>query len=413
MRMTEKIFLGRRMLTVEEIGDQIIREIWQTGASAHIFTVLDRIRRSELSEESKNWLYTEIRAAELAAVTLYQNLYDHINKRENPDDILQKAREEAEKIRLNAQAEAVEIRNRAHDESREIRESAHRAADKMLEDARRYIAQEREQAHADLEREMDQLRREKLDQAQKLYDEQKEQFKPAAIKEAISDYRRADSAAYAANADVQKRMVSAFEDTRTAVCGGMTEMQAQINEQLNGLRENLTRSMMDWREQLYSLETMPLAQCVVNLSAILAGVDVRMSEAAVRDETRTVETLAIVRRNLSRFEKQLSNAMASLGMEVYQPQPGELFDPARHVLSDSEKDVDPDVPMMVSRCVRPGVRGANEAMIRAEVEASEVPNTEPPTPEAPVCEQTVKIPPITGPWYATPHFDQIVPEGDA
>lgn len=426
---------SRKEQYVDKMSDAVVQELYAKKRSGFVENTIGRIADQALQQD--------VEVIAQAAVKFCELFREACAKQGDSGDVVRKAHEEAEEIRRNAQREAYQcsvnaeveaqrIRETARAQAEQIRKRAEAEAQRMLDGVNQRIDEDRSLALEAFGREMEAVRNQKIEEARRLasevYAECQKQFVPTAVADAINGYRREDSAAYAAHAEVHKQAVGAFEDTRTAFSVGMTRLQANLSEQMTALQSELTRSMMDWREQLYCLETMDLAQCAVNLSTILAGIDKRMGDAAVQGDEKTAEALGAVRRNLARFEKQLGNALNSVGLEVYQPQPGDDFDPARHVLSESEKDMDPDKPLAVERCIRPGVMGScgslTEAMIRAEVAAKEASGSQPSEPQPgdgldsvrrPFSKTTAKEASESKPEAAParPRFDQIIPGGHA
>lgn len=395
MSVREFYALRRRMSPeyyVSGMSDQIVKELREHGGCEAMMEIVENIR--------EKYLYQDMQAIAIAAIKLSEQLHRAERQREEEQRSVQQVRAEAERMR----SEAMAVRRQAEQDAQRIRANAEAEVHRRFAEANARIKQERAGCLESAKREAEQQRERLIEkyriEAIDVYQELQDRFVPGAVSDAINDYRREDSAAHAAAAEQNRRAVRAFEDARTTFSAGMTGLQAQMNEQLNEMQNRLSRSMMDWREQLYRLETMDLAQCAVNLSTIINGVDKRVGDAAVQGDQHTVESLSAVRRNLSRFEKQFRNALTTVGLQVYQPQPGDDFDPARHVLSEAEKDADPDQPLTVSGCIRPGVLGSSgsgvEALIRAEVAAREKP-----APQPPVLEQTFR-----------PLFNQIIPGGD-
>lgn len=377
---------------VEEFSRLIMKELRETGSCDVLPEILKSIENDAL--------FRDVQAIVIAAIQLGGQLASTSRQLAESQRMLQQARNELNRMR----AEAASIRRQAEQDAKRIRANAEAETHRRFAEARACIEQERTRCIEAAKREAEQERSHLIEkyrlEAIDVYQELRDRFVPDAVTEAIDGYRREDSSAYTALAGQNRRAVNAFEDVRTSFSSGMTGLQAQMTEQLSEMQVQLSRAMMDWREQLYRLETMDLAQCAVNLSTILAGIDRRAGEAAVKGDQGAVEHLSAVRRNLSRFEKQFRNALTAVGLEVYQPQPGNDFDPARHVLSEAEKDVDPDQPLIVTRCIRPGVLGSSgsgvEALIRAEVAAREKPAPHPLVPDP----------------AFRPLFNQIIPGGE-
>ena len=251
------------------------------------------------------------------------------------------ARSNAEEIIAEAQEKACRMERDAKANARRIEEEARREADavhrRALDDAQREAYEIKNR-----------VRKEAEAAAEQEYKAVYAKFAPEAAKELVESYRRQDNAFYAFSAQDSSDVLRAYGTIREDICHEVTRLQSEINAALIGFRESL-----------YKREAEPLAACVVNLYAILCGLDNRIAEGRWNDETQDV--LVRLRKNLAIYDKQLRLALRGVGLDVYTAKDGDIYDPAFHAVVGGTGKV-------IASCEKPGVRiSGGNAIYRAEV----------------------------------------------
>ena len=289
------------------------------------------------------------------------------------ESLFVRQKDDAAAVRQAAE-EARRIREAAADEARKMLNDAKAESERILNEARA-VRSQAQNMRDEAENAATAFREQARAQAERQYEEQKEQFRPRAIREMLDEFRAEELSDR--NEGERTAMCEALNRTRSDVCGEITRMQAGLNDLFSDMKNRMNTELIKWREEIYRLETMDLATCYVSLHNIISSIDRKIAEEAVRaedDDQPVNEVIRNIRKNLGRFEKQMRKAMLGVGLDVYTPEPQEKFDPALHTLPYSvDGDDDRCIGRVISGCTRPGIRyldaatGNYEAMIRADV----------------------------------------------
>lgn len=280
--------------------------------------------------------------------------------------ITRTAEDEADQIRLAAQDEAARIKKIAEDEANQIRLAAQKDAERIKRTAEddadgiRQAAQE--QATADAERNVAALTQQKLSgYIQNLRRQWEDEYRER-------DKERADTSALAATLKENACTVS------TTVGANLNRGLDQLQEQINQLRSNVTLDLQQWRSSLYQCEYGNLVNFYNTLNGYANSFEREYREAecsgTVPDELKKI--LGEHSRKLNRLRGNLIGAMEPMGLRLFTPQKGDLFDSYYHTTNEDEDD-DVFLNREIEQCLKPGIeRVVNNrevaVLLRASVE---------------------------------------------
>ena len=282
------------------------------------------------------------------------------------ESIKEDARNREANIRSQAKTEADRIRRDAKDEAKQTRKDAQAYAEKVKriaeDDAEGIRAAARQQMEEEAERTAAMLIQQKLSaHIQELRRQWEEEQQEKAT-------QRADTSALAA---------ALKEDSctrSTAIGASLNQGLNQLQEQLNQLRSNMTLDLQKWRTSLYKCEYGKLVNFYNTLNGYANSFERELREAecgdTASDELKTV--LGEHSRKLNRLRINLTGAMENMGLRLFTPQKGDLFNSYYHT-TNSEEDDDVFLDREIARCLKPGIeRVVNDlevaVLLRASVE---------------------------------------------
>ena len=270
------------------------------------------------------------------------------NARNRDANTRSQAYTEADRIRRDAKNEAAQIRRDADNEATQIRRDADAYADGVKrsaeDDADGIRAAARQQMEEEAERTTSMLIQQKLSaHIQELRRQWEEEQQEKAT-------QRADTSALAA---------ALKEDSctrSTAIGASLNQGLNQLQEQLNQLRSNMTLDLQKWRTSLYKCEYGKLVNFYNTLNGYANSFERELREAecgdTASDELKTV--LGEHSRKLNRLRSNLTGAMETMGLRLFTPQKGDLFNSYYHT-TNSEEDDDVFLDREIKHCLKPGI----------------------------------------------------------
>ena len=306
--------------------------------------------------------------------------------REQADQILSQARDEASRTRQGAQDEADRILDRARDEANRIHQDAQSKADQILSQARDEASQIRQDAQDEADRILDRARDEAgriLKQGEEALQDQRKRMESNARADAdrlVSRYLRDYQADLRiqwdqetrADLDKDAEAIRQLNDVKQTLRDATNELKVNWRQELDktveemrNIQSDLEANLRIWQSALYPRELRPIAECYAQLYLILTQNQSLTREITAREaeagdpvpagqefHPETMDTLRQLNTSLLTFLKKFEKALKKLGLTVYTPLPGEAFD---DVLHTSAKDEDDPYGMVVSQCLAPGV----------------------------------------------------------
>lgn len=194
----------------------------------------------------------------------------------------------------------------------------------------------------------------------------------------------------ACDAEMEVRLQETLSQARTLetihgeMCDKTNTLQANwikvldnTLEQLNAVKTDFYQHLSQWQKALYPREVKALAECYLELCRML-NVDKLLREEVVfqadqpqtEPSPKTVEGLHKLNKTLTTFLRHFEAALDGLGLYVYYPQPGELFDEMRHTPEDEDAVCEGKT---IQFCIQPGIAkkssdgGEDDVVIPAEV----------------------------------------------
>lgn len=337
----------------------------------------DKARAKEKAEKIIRKAEQDAKARRAEADTHYNRCVEAARRKE--DEILsaanvtaaqtrRDARDEAERTRREADTYATQTRNgansyasqirqQAENEAAERRRNAEAEAKWIIEEAQRKAAEEAEEAAAALIR-------------QRLSGHIKELRQQWEEEQAEKSRQRDETAALAASLKDDICTVS------TQVGASLNRDLEQLQEQLNQLRGNVIRDLQDWRTSLYQCEYGNLVNFYTTLNGFANSFERELREAECADNVPEEQKriLAEHSRKLNRLRANLINAMEPMGIRLFTPQKGELFNSYYHTINlEDNEDEDMFLDHEIQACLIPGIeRVVNNQDVtvlrRAEVE---------------------------------------------
>lgn len=157
---------------------------------------------------------------------------------------------------------------------------------------------------------------------------------------------------------------------RAQAAADYSAVRRSMASELDGVASLLAEKIGAWQSGLERAEYLMLAKSYAALHDLCGkGADALMLEAQCSGAADSLLTaVADHQRQLRERVLQLEQAMLRLGLTVIRPRAGEAFDGAYHVPVGVSAGAVGDAA--IARCVHPGVmqQGAQEALLRAEVE---------------------------------------------
>ena len=159
---------------------------------------------------------------------------------------------------------------------------------------------------------------------------------------------------------------------REAAARDHDHIRRAMADSLDALLAPIQQQISRWQSCLDRSECLMLARSYAALHTTAgAGLDALVLEAACTGAApQVMEGLAGLRAELQERVRQLEAAMLRLGLPVVRPQAGEAFRAEMHIPAEAASV--PAGDAVITRCRTPGVTfpGAQEALLKAEVELS-------------------------------------------
>lgn len=255
---------------------------------------------------------------------------------------LSQAKLEAERINQGAHVAAQSVLDDAQAEAERIRQSAQNSAQNILDEAN---AKLQAQAKGKAERLVNQY----IAQQQRQFKQECDAQAAASIRESLDTARLVET------------LHGEMCDQTNAVQANWIKALDSTLEQLNTVKADFYQHLRGWQEALYPRSVKPLAERYLELYRIL-NVDKLIREEVVFQDSAspmgvapapsTVTGLNKLNKTLTTFLRRFETALDSLGLRVYYPTDGELFDDIWHV--PEEEDVDCHA-QPIKTCVLPGI----------------------------------------------------------
>lgn len=269
--------------------------------------------------------------------------------RREAEEYAEDLRNKADRARIDVQNEANQIRIDARNEAEEILEEAQHSREEILREAGQQAARE---AQAEAGRLIGEKLQTYLQEQKLLWEEERQ--------ETLTD------TAESCRAVAELKELACNQNTALGadMNRALEQLQQQLEQQLNQTRVGMLASLQQWRSSLYAYEYGPLVNVYLQL-AIKAESFERDALKAQTKELTTEEArnmLAEHSISMNKLHNRMIRAMDKLGLRLFTPQPGELFNSEMHSVNDEEDD-DIYLGRIIEECEKPGVeRIANGAV---------------------------------------------------
>ena len=283
----------------------------------------------------------------------------------------------AERIRRDADNEAKKTRRDAENEAKKIRQDAKDEAEQIRRKATEYLESVKRSAEDDAEGIRAAARQQMEEEAERTTAMLIQQKLSAHIQELRRQWEEEQREKAAQRAETSTIAAALKEEacTRsTSIGASLNQGLNQLQEQLNQLRSNMTLDLQKWRTSLYKCEYGKLVNFYNTLNGYANSFERELREAecgdTASDELKTV--LGEHSRKLNRLRSNLTGAMETMGLRLFTPQKGDLFNSYYHT-TNSEEDDDVFLDREIKHCLKPGIeRVVNDlevaVLLRASVE---------------------------------------------
>lgn len=267
-----------------------------------------------------------------------------------------------------------------NDEKREALQAAKDEGEKIIREAREDARRIREDAEQEAER----IKEEAKLRLQDVTDSAQNSAQTI-IRRTIDDYQQQIQDAWHRESEIGMREDERYKtlseakrefiDDTTALKRELRDRMKETVDEIRAIQDKLEIEVNKRQASIYHHEFTKLADCFGQLYIIVRKnpclTDYILSEPNDLSQD-TLEDLKKLKGSLNVILRKLENSMASFGMYVYYPNPGDPYDDVLHdlVLSDNAED---PYGMLVSECLTPGVmlrgdtKGEDETIIRAVV----------------------------------------------
>lgn len=300
------------------------------------------------------------------------------NAKAEADRILGNANQVRENIIKEARDQAEMIETNAHEKAANIELNAQRKAKDITMEAQQNAEECYEQAYEDArEKAMARLEAEAAEESRRLLQQNLTSFLRTQ-RQQIQDDQAATAQMGQQTAQMNATLKEQVCQQTTAAGADISRMLEDTVNQLNTLRSGFLTGLQEWRSSLYKAEYGPLINCYNNLLMLIAGFDRDVAaEVQRRDGSMDEAELTVLQQHSNKMEKfrlNMERAMLSMGLRVFRPAEGDIFDSYSHA-TDDEEDDDTYNGCTIARCIRPGiirtVNSANEEVLhRATVTLS-------------------------------------------
>ena len=267
-----------------------------------------------------------------------------------------------------------------NDEKREALQAAKDESEKIIREAREEARRIREDAEQEAER----IKEEAKLRLQDVTDSAQNSAQTI-IRRTIDDYQQQIQDAWHRESEIgmreDERYKTLFEakrefiDDTTALKRELRDRMKETVDEMRAIQDKLEIEVNKRQASIYHHEFTKIADCFGQLYIIVRKnpflTDYILSEPNDLSQD-TLEDLKKLKSSLNVILRKLESSMASFGMYVYYPNPGDPYDDVLHDLVLSG-DADDPYGMLVSECLTPGVmlrgdtKGEDETIIRAVV----------------------------------------------
>lgn len=263
-------------------------------------------------------------------------------KRLQAEQCLTQAKLEAERIQQGAHATVQSMLDEAKLEAERIRQSAQSAAQSILDEAN---AKLQTQAEEKAERLVNQY----IAQQQRQFKQECDAQTAESIRNSLDGARLVET--------IHGEMC----DQTNAIQASWIKALDSAMEQLNGVKADFYQHLRGWQEGLYPRTVKPLAERYLELYRILNVDKLIRAEVVFQDSQAaqgtvpapsTVAGLNKLNKTLTTFLRRFETALDSLGLRVYYPANGEVFDDIWHVSEEEELECQ---NQPIQACVLPGI----------------------------------------------------------
>ena len=264
---------------------------------------------------------------------------------------IQAAKEESARIIREAQEQAQKIKSEAESKAKLLEEEAESKAKLLEEEAESKAKRLEEEAELKLQKVTESSQNQAQAIVRRTLDDYQQQIQDAWYKQTIA-YGREDES-YPSLLEAKREYI---EDTIVLKRELRDKMKEFIDE-MRTLQDEMEIKINKRQIGIYHHEFTKLADCFGQLYIIVRKnpfmTDYLMGESDNLSQN-TLEDLKKLKSTLNVILKRLEAAMASFGMYVYYPEPGDRYDDILHdrIMTDDESD---PYEMAVSECLTPGV----------------------------------------------------------
>ena len=275
------------------------------------------------------------------------------------DTMLRQAREQAELVESTAleRASSIELdaQRKVQEITLEARQNAEECYEQAYEDAR--------------EKAMERLEAEAAAERQRLVQQNLANYMSSQRQQWLDEQGQAEQLHQSIAGQTATLKEQICQQTTTAGAD-MAQLLDDTLTQLTALKNGFFTGLQDWRASLYKAEYGPLINCYNNLLMLISGFDrdIAAEQQRLGDAPAGPE-LTVLQQHSNKMEKfriNMERAMLALGLRVFRPAEGDLFDSYAHA-TDDEEDDDSYNGCAIARCVRPGiirtVNSANEEVL--------------------------------------------------
>lgn len=274
-------------------------------------------------------------------------------ERKQMEDRLAKSGAEAERILQQAKAEAERILAAAESEKKEaaaLKSEAEDALRRAQEDAdhlrERTILSAQEEAKRQLEEEAEQELQRLLGSKMNAYMAQQRRLQGEALSAAQADRNELSGQTAA--------LKEAACDFSNRTSSTLTQVMESAMEQMLRVKSEFNTALQQWKSDMYKCEYSPIISCFNSLLTLEKRFerDVAAEEGMTEEEVLT--KLQQHSASMTSFRSRLERAMNAMGLMLYMPQSGEMFDAYYHTLDEDEDDESYD-GRKIGECLSPGI----------------------------------------------------------
>ena len=292
-------------------------------------------------------------------------------------NIRSQANTEADRIRRNAKNEAEQTRQEAKAYADKVKRIAENEAEQTRQDAKAYASKVKRIAEDDadgIRAAARQQMEEEAEQTTAMLIQQKLSAHIQELRRQWEEEQREKAAQRAETSTIAAALKEEACTRSTSIGASLNQGLDQLQEQLNQLRSNMTLDLQKWRTSLYKCEYGKLVNFYNTLNGYANSFERELREAEYSDTAsdELKKVLGEHSRKLNRLRSNLIGSMEVMGLRLFTPQKGDLFNSYYHT-TNGEEDDDEFLDREIARCLKPGIeRVVNDrevaVLLRASVE---------------------------------------------